>query len=185
MNIMSVNRLVSDLRGMADGQLAITEPLAPPQLRRERWNAAGGLPPSPRISEGEGRQRSGSWADSTASLIFEDNVAVEDHVSLEFSLRLWFWGWKVTYKAWMTPGNQPRMVKQMLMRKSAPHPRSRKTPRGGRIMAKIILQMSLWSKLAMFLSSSHDELREQVGTRMRHECENPRGLSRSALGFKG
>lgn len=31
----------------------------------------------------------------------------------------------------------------MLIRKSAPHPRSRKTPRGGRMMAKKILQMSL------------------------------------------
>ena len=42
----------------------------------------------------------------------------------------------------MIPGIQPRMVKQMLIRKSAPHPRSRKTPRGGRMMAKMILQMS-------------------------------------------
>jgi len=30
----------------------------------------------------------------------------------------------------------------MLMRRSAPQPRSRKTPRGGRRMAKMILQMS-------------------------------------------
>lgn len=48
-----------------------------------------------------------------------------------------------TYMAWMIPGIQPRMVKQMLMRRSAPQPRSRKTPRGGRTMAKMILQMSL------------------------------------------
>lgn len=43
----------------------------------------------------------------------------------------------------MIPGIQPRIVKQMLMRKSAPHPRSRKTPRGGRIKAKMSLQISL------------------------------------------
>lgn len=37
----------------------------------------------------------------------------------------------------------PRMVKRMLISRSAPHPRSRKTPSGGRMMAKMILQMSL------------------------------------------
>ena len=37
----------------------------------------------------------------------------------------------------------PRMVKRMLISRSAPHPRSRKTPSGGRMMAKKILQMSL------------------------------------------
>lgn len=52
-----------------------------------------------------------------------------------------------TYMAWMTPGIHPRMVNRMLIRKSAPHPRSRKTPRGGRIMAKMILQMSLLAVL--------------------------------------
>lgn len=36
----------------------------------------------------------------------------------------------------------PRMVNRMLMSKSAPHPRSRKTPIGGRKMAKMILQIS-------------------------------------------
>ena len=35
------------------------------------------------------------------------------------------------------------MVRRMLISKSEPHPRSRKTPRGGRMTAKIILQMSL------------------------------------------
>ena len=35
------------------------------------------------------------------------------------------------------------MVKRMLISRSAPHPRSRKTPSGGRMMAKMILQMSL------------------------------------------
>ena len=48
-----------------------------------------------------------------------------------------------TYKAWMIPGMYPRTVKRMLMKKSALQPRSRKTPRGGRTMARIILQMSL------------------------------------------
>ncbi len=37
----------------------------------------------------------------------------------------------------------PRMVRRMLISRSAPHPRSRKTPSGGRMMAKMILQMSL------------------------------------------
>ena len=37
----------------------------------------------------------------------------------------------------------PRMVRRMLMHRSPPHPRSRKTPRGGRRTAKMILQMSL------------------------------------------
>lgn len=49
-----------------------------------------------------------------------------------------------TYRAWIIPGTQPRMVKQMLISRSAPQPRSRKTPRGGRMMAKMILQISLW-----------------------------------------
>lgn len=33
------------------------------------------------------------------------------------------------------------------MSRSAPHPRSKKTPRGGRKMARMILQMSLWVAL--------------------------------------
>lgn len=36
----------------------------------------------------------------------------------------------------------PRIVSKMLMSKSAPHPRSRKTPIGGMKMAKMILMMS-------------------------------------------
>jgi hypothetical protein len=39
-------------------------------------------------------------------------------------------------------GLTPRMVNRMLIQRSAPHPRSRKTPRGGRKMARIILQIS-------------------------------------------
>jgi hypothetical protein len=57
-----------------------------------------------------------------------------------------------TYMAWITPGIHPRMVNKMLIRKSAPQPRSRKTPRGGRIMAKIILQMSLLTMLVHWTS---------------------------------
>jgi hypothetical protein len=38
----------------------------------------------------------------------------------------------------------PRMVRPMLISRSTPQPFSRKTPRGGRMMAKMILQMSLW-----------------------------------------
>jgi hypothetical protein len=37
----------------------------------------------------------------------------------------------------------PRIVRRTLISRSAPHPRSRKTPRGGRMMAKMILQISL------------------------------------------
>ena len=36
------------------------------------------------------------------------------------------------------------MVKRIQMRNSAPHPVSRKTPRGGRMMARMILMMSLF-----------------------------------------
>lgn len=36
------------------------------------------------------------------------------------------------------------MVSRMLMKKSAPQPRSRKTPSGGRTMARMILMMSLF-----------------------------------------
>ena len=39
----------------------------------------------------------------------------------------------------------PRMVRRMLMSRSAPQPRSRKTPSGGRMMASRILQISLLS----------------------------------------
>lgn len=41
------------------------------------------------------------------------------------------------------PGIYPRIVNRMLIRRSAPHPRSRKTPRGGKIMARMILKISL------------------------------------------
>lgn len=43
---------------------------------------------------------------------------------------------------------QPRMVRSRLMRRSAPQPRSRKTPRGGSTMAQMILIMSLRKVLA-------------------------------------
>lgn len=37
----------------------------------------------------------------------------------------------------------PRMVRTMLISRSDPHPHSKKTPSGGRITARMILQMSL------------------------------------------
>ena len=40
------------------------------------------------------------------------------------------------YHACITPGSQPRIVKQILMRKSAPHPALRTTATGGRKMAR-------------------------------------------------
>lgn len=85
------------------------------------------------------------------SLVFENNVAVIWLVlvpSQKQNTRL------ITYIAWMIPGIHPRMVKQMLIRRSAPHPRSRKTPRGGRMKAKMILQMSLWRWLACWIVGS-------------------------------
>jgi hypothetical protein len=50
---------------------------------------------------------------------------------------------QIIHKAWTIPGRYPRMVKRMLIRRSEPHPRSRKTPSGGRMTAKMILQISL------------------------------------------
>lgn len=47
------------------------------------------------------------------------------------------------YCARIGQGKALTIVNRMLMRKSAPQPRSRKTPRGGRMKAKMILQMSL------------------------------------------
>jgi len=49
---------------------------------------------------------------------------------------------RMIYNAWMTPGIQPKIVRRILIKRSAWHPRSKKTPRGGRKMAKRILQMS-------------------------------------------
>jgi len=46
------------------------------------------------------------------------------------------------YKAWRIPGRYPRIVNRTLIQKSAVHPLSRKTPRGGRMMAMMILQIS-------------------------------------------
>lgn len=63
---------------------------------------------------------------------------------------------RMMYRAWMIPGMKlenalivcnlkgvldgtyPRMVRRMLIRTSAPQPLSRKTPRGGRMMAAMI-----------------------------------------------
>lgn len=42
----------------------------------------------------------------------------------------------------MIPGRYPRIVKQILINRSDPHPFSRKTPRGGRMIARMILQIS-------------------------------------------
>jgi hypothetical protein len=41
----------------------------------------------------------------------------------------------------------PRMVKRMLSSSCEPQPTSRKTPTGGRMMARIILQISLLARL--------------------------------------
>lgn len=44
------------------------------------------------------------------------------------------------------PGMKPRMVRAMLISRSTPHPFSASTPNGGRMTAKMILQMSLQVK---------------------------------------
>jgi len=59
----------------------------------------------------------------------------------------------------------------MLMRKSAPHPRSRKTPSGGRIMAKMILQMSL-AVTAMVMEFGYVELFQTGGDSDKREAED-------------
>ena len=46
---------------------------------------------------------------------------------------------------------QPRMVNSRLMRRSAPQPRSRKTPRGGSTTAQMILMMSLLARVSLVL----------------------------------
>jgi len=57
----------------------------------------------------------------------------------------------------MIPGMYPRIVNRMLIKRSAPHPRSRKTPRGGRMTARMILQISLAVKgMMIYLFDSKD-----------------------------
>jgi len=51
----------------------------------------------------------------------------------------------------MIPGMNPRQVSAMLIRRSTPHPRSAKTPKGGRIIAKINLQMSMQVKAILIV----------------------------------
>jgi hypothetical protein len=53
------------------------------------------------------------------------------------------------------------MVSKMLMKKSALHPRSRKTPRGGRKIARMILQRSEAVRgIVIFVCNSQDGLSE-------------------------
>lgn len=79
-----------------------------------------------------------------ARLVFKDNIQSVDDTGNESAnrdirrcsvRRRDFWRdrkWKRTY---------PRIVSRMLIRTSAPHPRSRKTPRGGRMTAKMIWEV--------------------------------------------
>lgn len=55
------------------------------------------------------------------------------------------------------------MVSRMLMRRSAPHPRSKKTPRGGRKMARMILQMSLRGSMLAIENHMDDISRMRLG----------------------
>jgi len=63
----------------------------------------------------------------------------------------------------MMPGIQPRIVRQILMSKSAPHPRSKNTPRGGKMKAKMILHMSDAVKAIMW-----DDMEEREELRAWH-----------------
>jgi hypothetical protein len=57
-------------------------------------------------------------------------------------------------RLWRTGGKrdlQPRTVNSRLMRRSAPQPRSRKTPRGGSTTAQMILMMSLLGRVSFVL----------------------------------
>ncbi len=77
---------------------------------------------------------------AVARLVLEDDVqGVDDagNVACEVSI-----GFRVGGGA-VQRSNVPRQVSRMLMSRSAPQPRSRKTPRGGRRTAKMILMMSL------------------------------------------
>lgn len=51
----------------------------------------------------------------------------------------------------------PKMVRTMLINRSAPQPTSRKTPRGGRITAKMNLQMSLSKQAVLVRGYCSDE----------------------------
>lgn len=46
----------------------------------------------------------------------------------------------------MIPGINPSNVNPILIKRSTPHPRSAKTPKGGKIKAKMNLQMSVQVK---------------------------------------
>lgn len=49
------------------------------------------------------------------------------------------------------------------MSRSAPHPRSKKTPRGGRKMARMILQMSLRESMLAIENQMDDVSRMSLG----------------------
>jgi len=64
------------------------------------------------------------------------------------------------YSAWMIPGMYPRIVNRMLIKRSAPHPLSRNTPRGGRTTARMILQISLAVKGMVSVVIDEGEIRK-------------------------
>lgn len=71
----------------------------------------------------------------------------------------------------MIPGRYPKHVKIMLIRRSPVHPRSRKTPSGGRRMARRILQISLRGRACMLAENSKGEKERE---RERREEKNSR-----------
>lgn len=50
---------------------------------------------------------------------------------------------KITYRAWIIPGTNPRSVRRTLIQKWIPNPTSRKTPTGGSRIASTILRGSV------------------------------------------
>ena len=57
------------------------------------------------------------------------------------------------------------MVNRMLMKKSALQPLSRKTPRGGRMMARMILQISLDTAISnRVVQRIHERMAQACGT---------------------
>jgi len=50
---------------------------------------------------------------------------------------------RMIQRAWTIPGIYPRQVRRMLINKSAPQPRSKNTPSGGRRTAQMMEKMSL------------------------------------------
>jgi len=74
----------------------------------------------------------------------------------------------------MTPGIQPRIVRQMLMRKSAPQPLFRKTARGG---MKIATRYANTSACEKMLAIASIDGRRQMADRRQKIALGRRGIT--------